>query len=97
MKEIDILLKMEATSSRYVEKHVTDFLSGVLNRIVTATNYKASYAGKRDYFVGRQFLGFPWKFVFVYKKNHSASIHIESYKKVGTDKIRLLWSKIKKK
>ncbi|MFE4129492.1 hypothetical protein [Peribacillus sp. YIM B13482] len=37
-------------------------------------------------------MNIPWKFVFVYKKDRTASVFIESYKKEGTDLIRSIAS-----
>jgi hypothetical protein len=72
-----------------VDRNVSDFLQAVSDFINTKTDYKARYGGKRDYFVGHQFLNIPWKFVFVYKKkDNSASIFIESDKTQAVELIK---------
>ncbi|WP_203361572.1 hypothetical protein [Bacillus sp. REN10] len=71
-----------------VDEDVSSFLQGVANFINNQTDYTARYGGKRDYFKGHRFLGKKWNFVFVYKKDHTASMFVESYKKQETDLIR---------
>ncbi|KKB37811.1 PDDEXK family nuclease [Bacillus thermotolerans] len=64
-----------------IDNKVSAFLQEVSGFINTQTNYTAHYGGKRDYFLGRQFLNLPWKFVFAYKaKNDTAVMFIESEK-----------------
>ncbi|PAK42645.1 endonuclease NucS domain-containing protein [Peribacillus simplex] len=75
-----------------IDQDVSTFLQEISNFVNTKTEYTARYGGKRDYFVGHQFLNIPWKFVFVYKKDRTASVFIESYKKEGTDLIRSIAS-----
>jgi hypothetical protein len=75
-----------------IDRNVSEFLQEVSNFINTQTNYKAHYGGKRDYFIGHQFLNIPWKFVFVYKKDNSASMFIESYKLQGTELIKKIFN-----
>lgn len=82
-------------STSHSAEHVIQFLNALEQSISVNTNYKAKYSGKRDYFIGHKFLRFPWKFVFVYKQDNTASIHIESYEKEGTDKIRILMQQYK--
>ncbi|MFY2158278.1 hypothetical protein ACOSZF_22040 [Cytobacillus firmus] len=71
-----------------VDQNVTEFLQEVSNFINTQTDYTARYGGKRDYFLGHQFLNIPWKFVFGYKKDNTASMFIESYKPQGIELIK---------
>jgi len=71
-----------------INQDISTFLQEVSNFINTNTEYTARYGGKRDYFVGHQFLNIPWKFVFVYKKDRTASVFIESYKREGTELIQ---------
>lgn len=72
-----------------VDQDVSNFLQEVSNFINTQTDYTARYGGKKDYFVGRQFLNIPWKFVFVYKKkDNTASMFIESDKPQGVELIK---------
>ncbi|UAT32233.1 hypothetical protein K7T73_08505 [Bacillus badius] len=71
-----------------VDEDVSSFLQEVANFINNHTDYTARYGGKRDYFKGHRFLGKKWNFVFVYKKDHAASMFVESYKKQETDLIR---------
>jgi hypothetical protein len=71
-----------------VDQDVSSFLQEVANFINTNTDYTARYGGKRDYFKGHRFLGTKCNFVFVYKKDRTASMFIESYKKEGTSLIQ---------
>ena len=71
-----------------IDRNVSEFLKEVSNFINTKTDYKASYGGKKDYFVGHQFLNIPWKFIFVKKKDNTASVFIESYKPKGVELIK---------
>ncbi|NRG27407.1 DUF91 domain-containing protein [Bacillus circulans] len=73
-----------------IDENVSSFLQEVSNFINNNTDYTARYGGKRDYFKGHSFLGKKWNFVFVYKKDRSASMFVESYNKQETDLIRLL-------
>lgn len=71
-----------------IDHDVSSFLQEVANFINTNTDYTARYGGKRDYFKGHRFLSKKWNFVFSYKKDRTASMSIESYKKEGTDLIQ---------
>jgi hypothetical protein len=72
-----------------IDKTVTEFLQGVSDFISNQTDYTAHFGGKRDYFIGHQFLNKPWRFVFVYKKkDNAASMFIESYKPDIADYIK---------
>ncbi|MFC4321311.1 PDDEXK family nuclease [Litchfieldia salsa] len=75
-----------------IDENVSEFLQEVSNYINSKTDYRARYSGKRDYFVGRQFLNLPWKFVFVYKKKENwASIFIESDKPQAVELIKEIY------
>ncbi len=76
-----------------VAEDVTFFLQKVDSFINNRTDYTARYGGKRDYFKGHRFLNRKWNFVFVYKKDRTASIFVESYKKQETDLIRSIAEK----
>ncbi|MEH7082783.1 hypothetical protein V7139_08615 [Neobacillus drentensis] len=76
-----------------IDEDVSSFLQDVANFINNHTDYTARYGGKRDYFKGHRFLGKKWNFVFVYKKDRTASLFVESYKKQETDFIRSLAEK----
>ncbi|MGM7634472.1 hypothetical protein [Bacillus sp. Hm123] len=71
-----------------VDEDISSFLQEVANFINNHTDYTARYGGQRDYFKGHRFLGKKWNFVFVYKKDRTASMFVESYKKQETDLIR---------
>lgn len=73
-----------------IDEDVFAFLQEVANFINNNTEYTARYGGKRDYFKGHRFLGRKWNFVFVYKKDRTASMFVESYKKDETDLIHSL-------
>lgn len=74
-----------------IDRNVSDFLQGVADFINGQTNYDVRYGGIRDYFIGRQFLNLPWKFVFAYKKkDHYASMFIESDKPEAVELIKKL-------
>ncbi|MGG1417539.1 hypothetical protein ABE220_01425 [Bacillus subtilis] len=73
-----------------IDEDVASFLQEVDKFINNHTDYTAKYGGKRDYFKGHRFLGKKWNFVFVYKKDRTASMFVESYKKHETDLIRSL-------
>ncbi|GGA91725.1 endonuclease NucS domain-containing protein [Ornithinibacillus halotolerans] len=78
----DYYIKKKIPNNRRinVDKNISDFLQGVSSFINSQTDYTANYGGKRDYFVGHQFLNMPWRFVFAYKKKeNTASMFIESY------------------
>lgn len=73
-----------------IDEDVSSFLHEVSNFINNNTDYTARYGGKRDYFKGHSLLGKKWNFVFTYKKDRTASMFVESYKKPETDLIRSL-------
>lgn len=70
------------------DQQITEFLTAVQESITVQTTYSGRYGGQRNYFKGHRFLDLPWNFVFVYKKDGTASIFIESYKLEGTDIIK---------
>lgn len=77
----------------HISKDVSGFLQEVTSYINSHTNYKLSYAGKRDYITGPKFLNLPWRFIFVYKKKKNfASIFIESNQPQGQELIQELYS-----
>ena len=71
-------------------KSVVEFLKAVQGAINEKTSYICSYSGTKNYFVGRQFLEKPWKFVFGYKEDGNASITLESNVLEGTDQIKYI-------
>lgn len=71
-----------------IDEDVASFLQEVATSINNNTDYTARYGGKRDYFKGHRFLGKKWNFVFFYKKDRTASMFVESYRKLETDLIR---------
>lgn len=73
-----------------VDPQISSFLQEVSNFVATKTDYTARYSGNREYFKGHRFLEKKWNFVFSYKKDRTASMFLESYRKPETDVIKAI-------